>query len=473
VPASRHPDRRPVLPGRCARRERRLLEFRLSRRADGHRPQQLLLHFGSGLHGRRRRACLLRGAARQREMPADADAARLHAERRQSEVLSQRLCAGGRRLLPRRQSDVDRRLLPSRTNAKRPQQHRMQADLPYSDRVALLRLWPHSDRQRRLLRARERNHDRRLLRRADRPVQSRRLPGSNPGRQGLRGRLLEDAGRFLLQYPQPQPRRTHVPDRLEAVRPERSAGPLGRLRAHPGLSARRGAHECRRLRRDTGSGLSVRGGSNPRGRLRAGAARRLSARLCALPSGPLHPDPAASLSAGPSVDPRRRLRADPCAGVSAWRDAFARRRLRADRPAGMSPGGGADHGRRLRAGRAAGMSPRSYPQRARRLRAPAARSLPARSHPQYPRRLRAGAARALPARIPTQSSRRLRTGAASALSAAKHPEPLRRLRSVRGAWPVCAERAGRICAAARTVRAGRRRGLCAAPMIVFIMEVTR
>ena len=69
-----------------------------------------------------------------------------------------RLCAGRRLLLPRKQGDLDRRLLPRRRGAgARPKD--LRADLPRSGRPALLRLRPHSDRQRRVLLAGERDDD--------------------------------------------------------------------------------------------------------------------------------------------------------------------------------------------------------------------------------------------------------------------------------------------------------------------------
>ena len=147
--------------------------------------------------------------------------------------LRRRLCGGRRLLLPRKQGDLDRRLLPRRRGAgARPKDVR--ADLPHSGRPAVLRVQPYPDRERRLLLARERDHERRMLLQADRLGRSVGVPEVDRSHQAMRRRLYLDGGRNMLQQPKCQPRWTRMHRRLATVRARRDPRPQRRLRPDPG-----------------------------------------------------------------------------------------------------------------------------------------------------------------------------------------------------------------------------------------------
>ena len=158
LPETQHSDRRQMLRRRRARSRRRLLEFKLPGGRDGDRTEQFLLQQQSSLFRRRRRAGMLHRPARQWPMSANEVELSAGIVDRRLPCLRRRLCAGRRLLLPRKQGDLDRRLLPRRRGAgARPKDVR--ADLPRSGRPALLRLQPHSDRERRVLLAGERDDE--------------------------------------------------------------------------------------------------------------------------------------------------------------------------------------------------------------------------------------------------------------------------------------------------------------------------
>jgi hypothetical protein len=118
LPETRDSDRRQMLRRRRARSRRRLLEFKLHGGRDGDRAQQFLLQQQSSLFRPRRRAGVLRRPARQWPMsPAYDVELPAGIVDRGLPYLRRRLCAGRRLLLPRKQSDLDRRLLSRRGSA--------------------------------------------------------------------------------------------------------------------------------------------------------------------------------------------------------------------------------------------------------------------------------------------------------------------------------------------------------------------
>ena len=241
LPETRDSDRRQMLRRRRARSRRRLLEFKLPGGRDGDRAQQFLLQQQSSLFRPRRRAGVLRRPARQWPMsPAYDVELPAGIVDRGLPYLRRRLCAGRRLLLPRKQSDLDRRLLSRRGSAgARPKNVR--ADLPRSGRPALLRLRPHSDRERRVLLAGERDDDWPMLLAAGQRRGSVRVPDVDPGHQGVRRRLCPDGGRDMLQQSVRQRRRAPVHRRLAAVRARRDPRPARRLCSDP---RRAGAAAC-------------------------------------------------------------------------------------------------------------------------------------------------------------------------------------------------------------------------------------
>ena len=118
LPAARCPDRRPLLSGRNARRQRRMLELGLPGRTDGDRTEQFLLQFEPRLHRLGQCAGLLRWLCRQRPMRA-AEAARLPARwtRDRAMPVPQRLHQSRWLVLPREQRHLDRGLLPAGAGA--------------------------------------------------------------------------------------------------------------------------------------------------------------------------------------------------------------------------------------------------------------------------------------------------------------------------------------------------------------------